>query len=366
MNIGRILEALKGQFVGSQKYRKVVQFGFLTLVIWIGIEFSIFVRQLETDMPASARPPGVEAFLPISALISLKYWITAGIFNRIHPSALVILLIILSIGLLLKKGFCGWICPIGLLSEYLVGVNRFIFTKQISLNRWIDYLLMSFKYLLLLFFMWSIFIGMDANLLVLFIYSPYNRVADIKMLKFFSNMSQTTFIVLAALILLSVIVPYFWCRYLCPYGALLGAVSIFSPVKIHRNIDNCIDCRRCTRDCPSSIAVHDKKSIISTECHSCYQCVDSCPKKGTLSMSVLSKGGIISARIYALILAVIFLAGTLSARGLGLWQNGISVREYRFHIKHLDTPLYYHNRGKVPHYDPGRFDFTKPDKSSRY
>jgi len=113
-----------------QLYRRLVQFGFLSITVWIGVEFVLFVNQLDSGLlPSISRPPGVEVFLPISALISLKYWVLTGIFNLVHPSGLVILLIILATGLLLKKGFCSWVCPFGLLSEYLAKIHVTIFDK---------------------------------------------------------------------------------------------------------------------------------------------------------------------------------------------------------------------------------------------
>src|SRR3989338_4908773 len=97
-----------------QFLRSAVQITFALLCVWIGIEFHLFVRWGMSDGTESffSRPPGVEGFLPISALISLKYWMQSGIINTIHPASVFILIAILLIGLLLKKAFCGWLCPI--------------------------------------------------------------------------------------------------------------------------------------------------------------------------------------------------------------------------------------------------------------
>ena len=117
-----------------QWYRKIVQYLFLATVVLIGIKFSIFVDQLASGMsPTITRPPGIEAFLPISSLISLKYWVVTGIFNPVHPSGLIILLMALATGLLLKRGFCSWICPFGLLTEYLNRLHKLIFRKNVKL-----------------------------------------------------------------------------------------------------------------------------------------------------------------------------------------------------------------------------------------
>ena len=332
-----------------QPYRRVIQIGFLLVTMWIGFEFIHFVQQLQKGIePTVSRPPGVEAFLPISGLISLKYWILTGIFNSIHPSALVLLLIILATAIFLKKGFCSWVCPIGLLSEFLAGIHKKLFDRQFHLPRWLDYPLRSLKYLLMFFFVWSVLAEMNVTALHNFIYSPYNRVADIKMLMFFAHMSGTTFWVLVILLLLSFAVPYFWCRFLCPYGALLGALSWLSPFKIHRNQATCTDCKNCTLVCPANIQVHKSGAVFSDECHACLQCVDACPVKDTLYFSATQKRGKLSPKLYALLIVILFLLGTTIARLTGHWQNNISKQEYLYHIQHLDEPGYFHNRGQVP------------------
>jgi len=200
-----------------QLYRNVIQHLFLATVVLIGIKFTIFVSQLESGMmPTVTRPPGIEAFLPISSLISLKYWLVTGIFNPIHPSGLIILLMALVTAVLLKRGFCSWVCPFGLLTEYLNRLHKLIFRKNIQVSALLDYPLRSLKYLLLAFFLWAIVLNMNAAALEYFIYSPYNMVADIKMLYFFADITPFAFWVLVALVVLSIVLRNFWCRYLCP------------------------------------------------------------------------------------------------------------------------------------------------------
>jgi polyferredoxin len=324
----------------------------LILTLFVGAKFIYWVYQLENgSIPAVSRPPGVEAFLPISALISLKYWILTGIFNAIHPSALVLLLIFLGTSLLLKKGFCSWICPFGLLSEMLLKVHRFLFKGVYYVWRWVDYPLRSLKYLILLFFVWAVFVQMNVADLHSFIYGPYNKVADIKMLKFFSTMTSTTFWVLLALVVLSIIVPFFWCRYLCPYGALVGGLSWLSPFKVRRNKKTCIDCKECTMACPVNIKVHNSRSVISDECHACLQCVDACPVNDTLYLSFTKQSFKLPRTVYATAIVLIFTLGVFTASVTGHWKNNIPVEEYQYHIQHLNDPQYQHNRGQVPEND---------------
>lgn len=340
------------KYPAVQLYRKMAQYAFLAIVILVGVEFTLFVRQLESaGLPTIARPPGIEGFLPISALISLKYWLTTGIINEIHPSGLIILLAILSTALFLKRGFCSWVCPFGLLTEYLNRLHKLIFRKDIKLPRWLDYPLRSLKYLLLAFFLWAILIQMDATSLEYFIYSPYNMIADIKMLYFFERISATAFWVIVVLVVLSVMIRNFWCRYLCPYGALLGVLSFFSLFKIHRNEDSCTQCRKCTGACPVDIAVNKTTCVISDECHACLKCVAVCPEKNTLYISVFQNRGILKPLLYAGAIVLLFIGGSVWGRLGGHWHNGISEYEYQFHVKNLDMPFYQHNRGQVPAYN---------------
>jgi len=335
-----------------QLYRKLIQYLFLATVVLIGIKFTMFVNQLERGIvPTVTRPPGIEAFLPISSLISLKYWMVTGIFNPIHPSGLVILLMALVTAVLLKRGFCSWICPFGLLTEYLNQLHGVIFRKNVKVPPWLDYPLRSLKYLLLAFFLWAIVLKMNATALDNFIYSPYNMVADVKMLYFFTDITPFAFWVLVALVVLSILLRNFWCRYLCPYGALLGALSFLSILKVHRNAETCTNCQQCTRTCPVDVKVHKTTSVISDECHACLACVAVCPENDTLYISASRRNGILKPLAYAMMICLLFVGGSLIGRVAGYWHTGISNHEYLFHVKNLDMPFYQHNRGQVPNYN---------------
>ncbi len=120
----------------SQYLRLHVQTAFTVLVLWIGVEFVAFVHWLEKGGAGTAatRPPGVEGFLPLSALISLKHWFLTGRLNLIHPSAVFIFLAIAATGVLLKKSFCGWLCPVGFLSELHWKLWRFLFRGNVRVH----------------------------------------------------------------------------------------------------------------------------------------------------------------------------------------------------------------------------------------
>jgi polyferredoxin len=337
----------------SQFLRSTVQLTFLLLCVWIGVEFVLFMNWAQSGgaAPFVERPPGAEGFLPISALISLKYWLVTGTINDVHPSGLFILLAVVAVSVALKKVFCSWMCPIGTLSESLWEFGRKLFGRNVRVPRWLDYPLRSLKYILLFFFAFSV-MGMDLSALKAFIYSPYNKVADIKMYLFFANISAFAFWTIALLVVGSVVIQNFWCRYLCPYGALLGALGWLSPFKVTRNAATCIDCQLCTKACPSSINVHTAGRVWSDECMNCYACVESCPVKNTLLVQASKRSAAVPSWVFAALAAGIFVGITGLAAATGHWKNGMSRAEYLGRVQNLDSPLYQHNRGEVPTYGP--------------
>lgn len=322
-------------------YRLAVQVAFALVSIAIGVQFARYVEAARTTTagPLPVRPPGVEGYLPISGLMGVLDWIHQRTLNTVHPAATILFLVFVGISLLLRKGFCGWICPVGFLSENLARFGRIVFGRNFRLPRWLDIPLRGAKYLLLAFFLWAVF-SMPPVALRAFIASPYNTVADVKMLEFFVKLSATGWIVLGALVYLSIPIQGFWCRYLCPYGALVGLVSRLSPVRVRRDAGLCTNCGLCDRVCPSRLPVSRRASIGSEECIGCTDCVVSCPVPSALRFGTRRRT--LTPLRAGLLIAGLFVAGTLAARVTGHWRSGITDQEMRGHISRMDSGAYGH------------------------
>src|SRR5512143_4192087 len=145
------------------------------------------------------------------------------------------------------------------------------------------------------------------------------------MLSCFERLSPFALKVRLILVGLSVVVPYFWCRYLCPYGALLGALSVFSPLKVTRHAPSCIDCGLCTKACPSSLPVARLSRVSSDECFGCLSCVAACPVTRALRVETPApwRRAIRPAAFAALVVGLL-AGGILLARPSGHWQNAIT------------------------------------------
>lgn len=323
-----------------QKYRFLIQVLFALLCIWIGVEFYLFAKFLETGGTTIfySRPPGVDGFLPISSLMSFYYFISTGTIHSAHPAGMFIFLGIVLMSLVIGKSFCSWMCPIGFLSELIGDFGEKLFKRKIILPKYLDYPLRSLKYLLLGFFLYSIFYLMTTASIKAFLDSPYNLVADVKMYYFFADISQFSLIVISVLFVLSIAIRNFWCRYLCPYGALLGIASLLSPIKIKRNTTSCIDCNLCANACPSNIKVDILKTVLSDECTSCLNCIDACPVADTLELKPFIYGKKrISKKLAAIAVVVIFMIVTGIGMLTGNWQSDLTKEEYLMHYNYMGS-----------------------------
>jgi polyferredoxin len=184
------------------------------------------------------------------------------------------------------------------------------------------------KYLLLAFFVFQVFVAMPLEAVDGFLGAPYNLVADAKMLRFFASPSATALGVLGGLAALSLVVKHAWCRWLCPYGALLGIASVASPQHVRRDPETCNDCRACTRACPVEIPVHARLRVLSTECTGCMSCVAACTVPDCLGVTRRGKKALSPWLVPGAVLAIM-LGFWAIARATGFWHTSVAVDGFR-------------------------------------
>jgi polyferredoxin len=218
-----------------------------------------------------------------------------------------------------------------------------IFGRSLRLPRWADVTLRGLKYVLLGFFVFIIG-AMSAEALLDFMNTPYGLLADVKMLNFFRNMGTTAAIVILLLVFFSLLVQNFWCRYLCPYGALMGLVSLLSPVKIRRDADACIDCGKCARACPAHLPVDQLVQVRSVECTACMACVSVCATQDALQFALPPRKAAapaarwsrrtLSPLAVAGVIACLFFGLILYAKATGHWQTNLPREMYLELVPH--------------------------------
>ena len=325
----------------SQIIRRSFQAAFLLLNMYLGVVFYLWVRHFETTAQRTqlARPAGVEGWLPIAGMMNLKYWLVSGHIPPMHPAAMFLLITFVSIAFLFRKAFCSWLCPIGTISEYLWRAGQKMFGRSVQLPNWLDVPLRGLKYLLLGFFLWAVS-SMSADAISAFMRSPYGVIADVKMLNFFRYIGETGVVTLGVLVMASVFVQNFWCRYLCPYGALLGLASLFSPLRIRREPAACIDCAKCMKSCPSALPVDKLLSVKSAECTGCLECVAVCPAQGALQMALPGSRAASNRQLpswaMAAGIAALFLGIIGFAKAEGYWNTPVPDNVYRQLVPHAN------------------------------
>lgn len=295
-------------------------------LLLVAVQYTINTILLKQGItPWIMRPDVVDAFLPIAGGIELKAIVSLNLWDQTHPAAAVMLAAVLLTGLLCKRAFCGWACPLGLAGEYLYAFRKRFIKSELTPPAWLDWPLRMLKYLLLLGLCYIV-IGMPAQSIPNYLEGNYHKIADLKMALFFLTPSLITLLVFTLILALAAWRRQGFCRYLCPYGAILGILSFASPLKIRRDSQHCLieakgmKCDKCTRACPANIIVHTKTTVHSDECQACMRCVAACPKSAALGLGLKSGHRLGHKGLLALVLITLFIL-PLGAYLAGFWHS---------------------------------------------
>ena len=260
--------------------RLFTQIVFFVLIGLIAINKGLAESGIGIPLLSSASLHSLCPYGGVETFVSL---ITAGtIVKKVHESAVVLMVIVLILTILVGPVFCGWVCPLGSIQEWVGKMGRKIFKKKYNnfIPVHVDKYLRLLRYVTLI---WTVYLTTESLKLVFVEIDPYYAL-----FKFWSEEATIGgIIVLLITLLLSLFVERPWCKYACPYGGLLGLFNKIRIFKIKRNTSTCISCGKCDNACPMNIKVSQQEVVKSTQCISCLKCTseNTCPVENTVQLT---------------------------------------------------------------------------------
>lgn len=266
----------------GQKIRLVVQIFFFALVAVITAAKALDESGIVVPLVSGV---SLHSICPFGGVVSLYQYVTEGSFiQRIHESSFVMMIIIMLMAVLVGPAFCGWVCPLGSIQEWvgrlghkLMGkrYNHIIPAKADRVLRYLRYGVLGLV----------VYITARSAQLVFQSVDPFYALFHF----YTGEAAVGALIVLGITLALSLIMERPWCKYACPYGALLGLTNLFRIFKIRRNDASCTSCTLCDKTCPMNIDVSKTTAVLDHQCITCMKCTSECACPASQSV-VLAAG----------------------------------------------------------------------------
>ena len=271
-----------------QGLRRLIQAGFALFILYVTY---VHVTVGEDSGIITASP---EAFCPFGGMETLYNFIISGgkTIQHTHLSNLVVAASTLVVALVFRSAFCGWICPLGTIQDWIHSFSSLLQKKFMPIRkffRWasekgqpvwnfLDRILRFVKYGVLA---WALSGAAIYGYMVFKDFDPWSALLTITEWVFTPGL-----VVLGITLVGSLFVERPWCRYACPLGAASGLLGKLSPMYLKREADACTNCKICTKSCPMGLEVHTATTITSVDCISCLECVGDCPRECALELKM--------------------------------------------------------------------------------
>lgn len=240
--------------------------------------FTQFIRHL-VQFAAFILFPGL-FIMVFSAVRDLLTAVMDGSFSfsGLFPQLALVCVVFLVTGLW-GRFFCGFLCSFGMIQELLFFFPGRFLSQKVRIPERLDFMMKFFKYAVFVFItagIWILALPVDSS------WDPwgvFGMLVSGNLSVASSAIPTAGFALLLAIAAGSLFIERFFCRYLCPLGALFAVVSGKRLYKIKRRGDTCTNCGLCTRTCSMGIHIPEKDTVASGECILCMQCLAVCPKE---------------------------------------------------------------------------------------
>ena len=260
--------------------RKLVQWFFFLLIALISINHTLVANGAGIPFLSSA---SLHAVCPFGGVETLYTLVVSGLYvKKIHSAALALAGIVMLLSIFFGPVFCGWVCPLGTVQEWVGRLGRKLFRRRYNhfvparLDRYLRYL----RYGVLL---WVLYVTATSGVLVFEAYDPYYALFNF----WTTEVAWTALLILGLVLLGSIFVERPWCKYACPYGAVLGITNLFRVFSIKRSTTTCKADGACSIMCPMNIQVDSKTTVRDHQCISCMECTSEaiCPVAKTVLLT---------------------------------------------------------------------------------
>jgi len=263
--------------------RKIVQAFFFGLIALIAVNHTLAESGGGIPFLSNA---SLHALCPFGGVVTIYQYATTGSFvQKIHESSFALMVIAFFLAILFGPVFCGWICPLGTAQEWVSRFGRKYFRRRFNhfVPAKLDNILRYTRYLVLA---WVLYMTAASATLIFAAYDPYFALFNF----WSSEAALGGLLILGVTLVLSFFVERPWCKYACPYGAVLGLTNLFRIFSIRRSESTCKADGACSILCPMNIPVDQKTIVRDHQCISCLECTSEaiCPVAGTVIFS--SKG----------------------------------------------------------------------------
>ena len=263
--------------------RTILQIFFFILIALIAINHNL--AELGKGLPLLSGA-SLHAVCPFGGVVAIYQYATLGTFvQKIHESSFILMVIGFILALLVGPAFCGWVCPLGSIQEWVSKIGKKYFRKKF--NNFIPYKYDRYlRYIRYLVLGWVVYMTAGTGKLFFADIDPYFALFNF----WTDEVAIGGLIILLVTLAASLFVERPWCKYACPYGAVLGIFNFIRVFKIKRNVSTCISCDLCSVNCPMNIPVSNKEIVRDHQCISCLECSSEavCPVRETV---IFATGG---------------------------------------------------------------------------
>ena len=207
--------------------------------------------------------------------------------KQINKVLLISLIIPIIATVLLGRIFCSWICPVGLLMEVSDKIRNLLKflelqPRNVRFSRWAKYTLLGVGLALAGFLSVPILgyiyppaiMGREAHD---FIFGLFDRAEIGKFGWWFGGLTWMSLILLGIVLFEVLVSQRWWCRYVCPGGALYGLLGWARPVRVKLIVPACTNCAECVKVCP--VGLNPMRNEMGIDCDSCGVCISHCDDK---------------------------------------------------------------------------------------